>query len=352
LPRAAADPTPASVDDPAMKLLARPWAQLAVVVLIAFVGMAGAIGNLQNPSVAAMALALMALAYVGMGIGEIRAGQSRARADAAEQRAPKESFQERSARLDAELAGIADLIEAHLEATGRYSESLAQAGRSLHAAASAENVLAVVRLLIEANEQMQRETAELLKNLEISRAQVATLRFKLATAKAIGLRDSLTSLGNRRAFDRHLAKEIVEARAQGTEMCLVMGDLDHFKKINDNYGHPFGDRVLKHFADLLLKHIRSTDIAARLGGEEFAMILPQTTLQNATRLTDQIRARLEAQQWKNAQSGELFSKITASFGIVRLAERDDSETLVKRADTMLYEAKRSGRNCIIIEQGV
>ena len=227
---------------------------------------------------------------------------------------------------------------------------LAEAGRNLRAMASGENVRAVVRALIEANEQMQRETAELVRSLETSRAQVAAFRFKFATAKAIGLRNSLTSLGNRRSFDRHLAKEIAEARAQGAEMCLVMGDLDHFKRINDNYGHPFGDRVLKYFADLLLKHIRSSDIAARLGGEEFAVILPQTSLENATLLTDRIRARLQAQQWKNAKSGELFSQITASFGIVRLGENDDSESLVKRADTMLYEAKRAGRNRIIIDQ--
>jgi diguanylate cyclase len=101
-----------------------------------------------------------------------------------------------------------------------------------------------------------------------------------------------------------------------------------------------------------LKHIKDGDIAARLGGEEFAVILPQTTLESATRLTDQIRNRLEAQQWMNAQSGQLFSKITASFGIVRLGENDDCETLVKRADTMLYEAKRAGRNRIIIEDTV
>jgi diguanylate cyclase len=331
-----------------MKLLATPWALLAVVVAIAFVGMTGAIDNLHSPRVAALTLVSMALAYVGIGIGELRAGQSRAQARA--DGALKESVQERSARLDRELAGIADMIDAHLAATGRYSESLAEAGRNLHAMASGENVRDVVRALIEANEQMRRETAELIRNLEISRAQVAAFRFKLATAKAIGLRDSLTSLGNRRSFDRHLAKEIAEARAQGTDMCLVMGDLDHFKKINDNYGHPFGDRVLKYFADLLQKHIRSSDIAARLGGEEFAMILPQTSLENATLLTDRIRARLEAQQWKNAKSGELFSQITASFGIVRLGENDDSESLIKRADTMLYEAKRAGRNRIIIDQ--
>jgi diguanylate cyclase len=331
-----------------MKLLATPWALLAVVVGIAFVGMTGAIDNVHNPSAAALTLGLMALAYVGIGIGELRVGQSRAQAKA--EGALKESMQERSAQLDRELADIADLIDAHLASTGRYSESLAEAGRNLHAMANGENVRAVVRALIEANEQMQRETAELIRNLEISSAQVAAFRFKLAAAKAIGLRDSLTSLGNRRSFDRHLVKEIAEARAQGTEMCLVMGDLDHFKKINDNFGHPFGDRVLKYFADLLVKHIKNSDIAARLGGEEFAVILPQTSLENATLVVDRIRARLEAQQWKNAKSGELFSKITASFGIVRLGESDDSETLLKRADTMLYEAKRAGRNRIIIDQ--
>ncbi len=199
---------------------------------------------------------------------------------------------------------------------------------------------------------MLKETKELSVNLEKSRSQVGALRSKLAEAQAIGMRDSLTSLGNRRSFDSNLAKEISEARARGTDMCLMMGDLDHFKKVNDNYGHPFGDRVLKYFAELLSKHIKDGDIAARLGGEEFAVILPQTTLESATRLTDQIRNRLEAQQWMNAQSGQLFSKITASFGIVRLGENDDSETLVKRADTMLYEAKRAGRNRIIIERGL
>jgi diguanylate cyclase len=91
-------------------------------------------------------------------------------------------------------------------------------------------------------------------------------------------------------------------------------------------------------------------MAARLGGEEFAVILPRRTLESAMRLTDQIRSRLETQQWMNAQSGQLFSKITASFGVVRLGAADDAETLVTRGDTMLYQAKRAGRNRIIIEE--
>jgi diguanylate cyclase len=332
----------------AMRFLKTPWLQLAVVILIAFLGLVGAIDNIQNPIALASILGLMALGLVGIGLGELRGGAGAA-AGSADREDPRESLEAKRAQLDRELDNIANLIQAHLEASDRYSDSLAQAGRALIPSANPEKVRAIVRLLIEANEKMLKETKELSINLEKSRSQVAALRSKLVEAQAIGMRDSLTSLSNRRSFDSNLAKEISEARAQGTEMCLMMGDLDHFKKVNDNYGHPFGDRVLKYFADLLLKHIKDGDIAARLGGEEFAVILPQTTLESATRLTDQIRNRLEAQQWMNAQSGQLFSKITASFGIVRLGESDDSETLVKRADTMLYEAKRAGRNRIIIE---
>jgi diguanylate cyclase len=333
-----------------MRFLKSPWLQLAVVILIAFVGIVGAVDNVQDPYALACILGLMALGLAGIGLGELRGGAGAARSSLGQENL-KETLEAQRAQLDRELDNIANLIQSHLDATGRYSESLAQAGRSLIPSANPEKVRTIVRLLIEANEKMMRETQELSINLERSRSQVAALRSKLVEAQAIGMRDSLTSLSNRRSFDTHLAKEIEEARAQGTDMCLMMGDLDHFKKINDNYGHPFGDRVLKYFAELLLKHIKDTDIAARLGGEEFAVILPQTTLAGATRLTDQIRGRLESQQWMNAQSGQLFSKITASFGIVRLDEKDDSETLVKRADTMLYEAKRTGRNRIIVDAG-
>jgi diguanylate cyclase len=340
-----------------MKILTSSRTLMAIIVLIACAGVIGAVENIQIPSVFAMAIGLTALACAGIGLSELRVAEARARAResdslaqsrSAEHRALRERLQDRSAQLDRELGAIAELIQSHLDANGRYSESLAQADRNLPAAGP-EKVRAIVRLLIEANDQMRRETSELAKNLEKSRSQVVILRSRLEEAKAIGMRDSLTSLANRRSFDSHLAKEIKEAQSHGTQMCLVMGDLDHFKKINDNYGHPFGDQVLKYFADLLVKHTKGGDVAARLGGEEFAVILPQTTLESATRLTDQIRSRLEAQEWLNAQNGQLFNKITASFGIVRLGERDDSDTLVKRADTMLYQAKRAGRNCIIVE---
>jgi diguanylate cyclase len=311
--------------------------------------MAGAIENARSPGVLLFIAALTALGFVGTGVRETRANAEGAPANIENQGALKKGFETREAQLERELATIANLIQSHLEASGRYSDSLAQADRSLPSSATPEKVRAIVSLLIEANEKMQSETNDLSKSLEQSRLQVATLRSHLLVAQHIGMRDSLTSLANRRSFDINLAKEIAESRVRGTPMCLIMGDLDHFKKINDNFGHPFGDQVLKYFAELLTKNIKDTDIAARFGGEEFAIILPRTALENAVQLTDQIRRRLEAQQWMNTQNGQLFSKITASFGIVRLGGKDDPETLLRRADAMLYEAKRAGRNCIICE---
>jgi diguanylate cyclase len=331
-----------------MRFLKTPWLQLAVVILIAFGGIVGAIDSLQNPYPLSFILGLMALGLLGIGLAELRGGGANF-ASAGSGAGAGQDVEAKGAQLDRELDTIAKLIQSHVDANGRYSDSLAQADRGLIPSANPDKVRAIVRILIEANDKMKSETSDLSSNLEKSRLQVASLRSKLVEAQAIGMRDALTSLGNRRSFDSNLTKEIKEAKAQKTEMCLMMGDLDHFKKINDSYGHPFGDRVLKYFAELLLKHIKDGDIAARLGGEEFAVILPRTNLESATRLTDQIRSRLEKQQWMNAQSGQLFSKITASFGIVQLDDSDDSETLVKRADTMLYEAKRAGRNRIIVD---
>jgi diguanylate cyclase len=197
---------------------------------------------------------------------------------------------------------------------------------------------------------MQRDTAELNANLENSRSQIEKLRWNLAEAQELGMRDPLTALNNRRCFDINLAKEIAEARANGTEMCLVMGDIDRFKAVNDTFGHLIGDEILKMFARLLSSNVKGRDTVARFGGEEFAIILPETGLEDAQTLTEDIRRQLEAKQLALNNSGVPIGKITASFGVAQLAERDDAATLVQRADAKLYEAKSAGRNRVVIDR--
>ncbi len=253
-------------------------------------------------------------------------------------------------QLDSELAVILRFIRTYVDANDTYAKSLAQAHRNLPSLTKPEQVRTMINFLIAENEKMQRQTADLEDTLENSRSQIEKLRWNLADAQEMGLRDPLTSLSNRRFFDLNLSKEIDEARAQGAEMCLVMSDLDRFKSINDTFGHQIGDEVIRMFAKLLSSNVKGRDTVARFGGEEFAIILPETSIEDARTLTEGIRRQLESKQLTVNASGEAMGKITASFGIAQLAEVDDADALVKRADVRLYEAKAAGRNRVVIDQ--
>jgi diguanylate cyclase len=131
-----------------------------------------------------------------------------------------------------------------------------------------------------------------------------------------------------------------------------MSDIDRFKSVNDTFGHQIGDEIIKVFAKLLSSNVKGRDTVARFGGEEFAIILPETGLEDARTLTESIRRQLEAKELAVNTSGEPIGIITASFGVAQLGVLDDAGTLLKRADAKLYEAKAAGRNCVVIEQPV
>ena len=160
------------------------------------------------------------------------------------------------------------------------------------------------------------------------------------------MRDPLTGVSNRRCFDMSLAQVLAESHEHGRDMCLVMGDIDNFKKVNDAFGHQVGDEILKLFAGVLTQNVQSRDTVARYGGEEFAIILPQTTIQDAKALAERVRRELETKELAINESGKAIGTITASFGIAQLADGDDAETLIQRADEKLYAAKCAGRNRI------
>jgi diguanylate cyclase len=128
-----------------------------------------------------------------------------------------------------------------------------------------------------------------------------------------------------------------------------MGDIDHFKRINDTFGHLVGDAVLKRFAELLAKSVGANDVVARFGGEEFAIILPGMKLSQALATTESIRRALESKKWVATDGGQRLGTVTASFGIAELSVNDDPESIVRRADEKLYEAKCSGRNKVIAQ---
>jgi diguanylate cyclase (GGDEF)-like protein len=156
--------------------------------------------------------------------------------------------------------------------------------------------------------------------------------------------DSLTGLANRRTLDEELALEWRRADRVGDSLAFVLLDLDDFKAVNDSHGHPAGDAVLRAVGEILGAGVRHADLAGRYGGEEFALILPETDLPGALKLAERIRARLETTAVE-LPSGESLHA-TASFGVAVNAELTAAEQLVATADEALYAAKAAGKNCV------
>ncbi len=156
----------------------------------------------------------------------------------------------------------------------------------------------------------------------------------------LALKDPLTGMLNRRAGERLLIQYDDHRKHQGETLCLVMLDIDNFKKINDSFGHVVGDEVLKTISRTLQTEARSSDNVIRWGGEEFLIIVPKATLKETSVLTERIRGVISNQIINEV------GQVTASFGIAELQEKETTASLVNRADKALYEAKLSGKNCI------
>lgn len=164
---------------------------------------------------------------------------------------------------------------------------------------------------------------------------------------AEALTDGLTGLSNRRAFDRHLRREWSRGSRTGAPLAMVMIDLDFFKQFNDEYGHGAGDDCLRRVARYMAEGRRAADLTARIGGEEFAILLPETTLAGARKVAEAVRSRIEGGRIPHVRSP--FGVMTASFGVsVASADRSATpEILTLAADQALYEAKHRGRNRVV-----
>jgi diguanylate cyclase (GGDEF)-like protein len=150
--------------------------------------------------------------------------------------------------------------------------------------------------------------------------------------------DALTGVLNRMGFNDAISRELSRARRYQQTLSVAIADIDHFKKVNDEFGHPVGDQVLVRTARLLSSCVRESDTVARWGGEEFAVIAPMTTEEGAASLAEKLRTIMAATHLGPKEA------VTASFGVAELRPDDTVETLLQRADAALYRAKQSGRN--------
>lgn len=181
-------------------------------------------------------------------------------------------------------------------------------------------------------------------------ARVRSHLQRLSELREMAVRDGLTRCYNNKYFKARIEQELIRTRRYGNELTLGMLDIDHFKQVNDSFGHPAGDAVLAHLASLLTASVRSTDVVARFGGEEFGFLLIESATSEAAIITDRLRERIEKHQFvvPSLSGGDLTIACTVSIGLASVHHGDTPQTLLARADAALFEAKQNGRNQVRI----
>jgi diguanylate cyclase len=247
-------------------------------------------------------------------------------------------------KIARDLSQVVSFLKEAEERSGDYGRTLETAATDLNRGLGPDQIRQVVSSLAAATLDMANHNQHLNEQLQRSSREIETLRSSLESVRVESLTDSLTGLSNRRMFDETLRMRLEEARAQRSELCLLMCDIDHFKRFNDTWGHHTGDQILRFLASALQAHARPDYLVARFGGEEFAVVLPRVTMKLAAQTGESLRGAIQAKRLRRRSTNEDLGQVTVSIGIARLQPGDTVQGLVERADACLYASKRNGRN--------
>jgi diguanylate cyclase len=202
--------------------------------------------------------------------------------------------------------------------------------------------------LLSHTHDMQDSVATLKTRLDDSQREIEELRQEVSRAREAALIDGLTGLSNRRGFDIALAACLAGLAPGENGPCLLISDIDHFKQVNDRYGHLLGDKVIRAVAQILRENVKGRDTAARYGGEEFIILLPNTPLEGGQALAEQIRTTIQHCRIRRLDNHDYIDSITLSFGVARHIAGETADELLTRADRALYRSKETGRNRVTL----
>ncbi|BFM18351.1 GGDEF domain-containing protein [Maricurvus nonylphenolicus] len=254
----------------------------------------------------------------------------------------KIALAEMVAELGIQLGDIADGSTDCTDALAAAEQALAD-GCELEALKTiTAQLVAESRKVIEHNQQM----GDIVKSMQ---TQMSSLQVNLEKASTEALTDKLTGVSNRRAYDRKL-DSILANRKEGDEVCLLMMDIDHFKKFNDTHGHLMGDKVLRFVAQMILKVIKGDDFLARTGGEEFQLVLENCGLEDGIKIAEKIREVIGASKLTKGKDRTPVGSVTLSIGVAQIGLEERRNDLINRVDGYLYDAKSQGRNRVVSEE--
>ncbi|MBT5186012.1 MAG: GGDEF domain-containing protein [Kordiimonadaceae bacterium] len=204
----------------------------------------------------------------------------------------------------------------------------------------------IIKVVINDTNKMKEQSQKLETKLEQSTFKIESLQTNLESSRIESRTDALTNIGNRKYFEEQIVKYVTNHKKLGHDLCLILCDIDFFKKFNDSFGHQIGDQVLKVVAHVIKKELGELGAAARYGGEEFAILLPKAKLGEAIVLAEKIRKVISERTIKNKNTGAYFGRITMSFGVASMNNLSSADLLVQRSDSALYLAKCNGRNMV------
>jgi len=242
---------------------------------------------------------------------------------------------------------LTDTIQQISSATGDFDHKMEASMEDIQAAATIEDILALKEGIIKEIGKVRVRSQSLKSELNAYKKTTQSLSSKLEQTEAKALVDSLTNVLNRNAYNMKISQMIREFSSSKDFFCLLVLDIDHFKKFNDTYGHKAGDRVLKSVAASVQDSLRASDLVFRYGGEEFVVLLNGIQEENAFKLADKIRKNVEKEYFVDK---EKKLKVTISLGVACVKEGESETELFERADKAMYVAKRKGRNQVEIAE--
>ncbi|MCK2056076.1 GGDEF domain-containing protein [Methylobacterium sp. 37f] len=250
-----------------------------------------------------------------------------------------------SSSVLSEIAGVMEVLDLSLGSSAQYAASLRTLTQDLDGMPSNQtsSVREVVAALVATTREVTANNRTLEARMRESRREIEALRETLEATRLESLTDPLTGLSNRKHFEDSLG-QLVRGASAATPACLIVIDVDSFKRFNDVYGHITGDQVLRLVALVMREHVKAGAILARFGGEEFAMLLPDTGRAAAYAIAETVRTSVMARELVKRSTGESLGKITISLGLAMHQPGDTAVSFLERADQCMFRAKRDGRN--------
>ncbi|MBW2492394.1 MAG: diguanylate cyclase [Deltaproteobacteria bacterium] len=236
--------------------------------------------------------------------------------------------------------------------TEKFESIVSSSVAKLSEDASVQQIKSVVNEIVLETKKLGGFGNTIQDKLKETTDELEAIKKDFEKAKSEALVDFLTGIPNRKAFDEKLAKCIDEALSNNEDLCLLLIDIDHFKRFNDKYGHVVGDEVLKIVARKVKEVVRGRDFLARFGGEEFVVILPQTPLSGANTVAENIRDFFDRTKLKVVSTSKDLGKITVSIGAAKYRYGEPIKEFIDRSDQALYFAKNTGRNHVATESDV